>query len=95
MNESNAYIYIMASESGTLYVGVTNSIERRVFEHKEGLNEGFTKKYKCHKLVYFEEIGDIGEAILREKQIKGLSRKKKESLIKSMNPLWTDLTEGW
>jgi putative endonuclease len=95
MTENSAYVYIMASKSGTLYTGVTNNIERRVLEHKEGLNEGFTKKYHCHKLVYFEEIGDIGEAILREKRIKGWSRSKKANLIRSLNPPWEDLAKDW
>jgi len=95
MYERTAYIYIMASKSGTLYIGVTNDIERRVFEHKDGLCKGFTKKYSCNKLVYFEEIGDICEAILKEKILKGWSRKKKENLIKSQNPRWDDLTEKW
>lgn len=79
-NEQTAYIYIMASKSGTLYIGVTNDIERRVYEHKTGLNEGFTKKYQCKRLVYFEEIGDISEAIALEKKIKGWSRWKKSIL---------------
>lgn len=73
-NEHTSHVYIMASKSGTIYVGVTNNIERRVYEHKTGFNEGFTKKYACKKLVYYEEFGDIGEAILREKEIKGWSR---------------------
>jgi putative endonuclease len=89
------FTYIMASKSGTLYTGVTNNIERRVFEHKTGLNEGFTKKYGCKKLVYFEEFESIVDAIRREKQIKGWARRKKEALIRSMNSTWFDLAFSW
>jgi len=85
-------IYILASNSGTLYIGVTNNLERRVEEHKSGLIEGFTKKYECKKLVYFEEYNYINDAIAREKQIKGWRRSKKEALIRTMNPGWRDLT---
>lgn len=93
--ERTAYVYIMASISGTIYVGMTNDIERRVFEHKVGLNEGFTKKYKCKKLVYYFEVGEIVEAIALEKRIKGWSRKKKEDLIRSQNSTWKDLAQDW
>ena len=89
--EHNYYVYIMASFSGTIYIGVTNNIERRVWEHKNGINEGFTKKYKCHKLVYLENYSDIAEAISREKQLKKWRREKKEKLIKTINPGWKDL----
>ena len=89
------YFYIMASESGTLYVGVTNNLERRVFEHKSGAVEGFTSKYNCHKLVYFEETGSIEAAIAREKQVKKWRRDKKTVLIRLINPGWRDLAEGW
>ena len=83
----------MTNKSGTLYTGVTNNLERRVFEHKTHLIEGFTKKYKISKLVYFEATSDIKVAIMREKQIKGWKRKKKIALIESMNPGWKDLSE--
>jgi len=83
----------MANKSGTLYIGVTNNLERRVFEHKNHLIEGFTKKYKITKLVYFEETNDISAAISREKQIKGWLRRKKIALVESMNPGWKDLSE--
>ncbi|RJO60069.1 GIY-YIG nuclease family protein [candidate division WS5 bacterium] len=89
----NYYIYIMASESGTLYVGVTNDLKRRVYEHRKNLIEGFTKKYNCHKLVYFEQTPNVESAIGREKQIKKWSRKKKEDLIKTRNLSWKDLFE--
>ena len=89
----NYYVYIMANKtSTTLYVGVTNNLERRVYEHKNGLLEGFTKKYRLHKLVYFEMVGSIKAAITREKQLKNWSRQKKEELINSINPTWKDLS---
>jgi len=83
----------MTNKSGTLYTGVTNNLEKRVFEHKHHIIEGFTKKYKINKLVYFEETSDIRAAISREKQIKGWRRIKKIALIESMNPDWKDLSE--
>ncbi|MFA7658919.1 MAG: GIY-YIG nuclease family protein [Candidatus Gastranaerophilaceae bacterium] len=88
------YIYIMTNfENGTLYTGVTNDLVRRVYEHKNKLIEGFTKKYELDKLVYFEVFGSIEYAILREKQIKGGSRKKKLNLINNFNKEWKDLYE--
>jgi putative endonuclease len=92
---SQYYVYIMASRSRTLYTGVTNSLERRVFEHKEKLVPGFTSKYKIDRLVYFEMTEDIHSAILREKQIKGWTRSKKLALINSVNPTWKDLSHVW
>jgi putative endonuclease len=89
------YVYILTNKSGTLYVGVTNNLERRVYEHKNHLVEGFTKKYKIHKLVYYEDTSDINEAIIREKQLKGWLRRKKIELIESVNPEWKDLAENW
>lgn len=74
-----------------LYTGVTNDIKRRAYEHRNGLVEGFTKKYHVKYLVYYEEFNDIEYAIRREKQIKGGSRKKKELLVNSINPMWRDL----
>ena len=87
------FVYIMASRSGVLYVGVTNDIARRVVEHKEGIVPGFTKKYKVNRLVYFEETTDIRAAIAREKQIKRWRREKKIRLIEGVNPNWRDLSE--
>ena len=84
---SQYYVYIMASRSRTLYTGVTNDIERRVFEHKERLVPGFTTRYKINRLVYFETTEDIYSAISREKQIKGWTRHKKLALIVSSNRL--------
>ncbi|PIV11091.1 endonuclease [Candidatus Roizmanbacteria bacterium CG_4_10_14_0_2_um_filter_36_35] len=92
---SSYYIYIMSSFSGILYIGVTNNLQRRVFEHKQELVEGFSKKYKCKKLVYFEEYKDVKQAIAREKQLKNWNRKKKEWLIKRVNLDFKDLSEDW
>jgi putative endonuclease len=92
---SQYYVYIMASRSRTLYTGVTNNLERRVFEHKEKLVPGFTSKYKIYRLVYFEMTEDIHSAISREKQIKGWTRSKKLALINSVNPTWNDLSRAW
>lgn len=89
------YVYIMTNHSGTLYVGVTNDLRRRVGEHKQKLIERFTKRYNITRLVYYEETPDANAAIVREKQIKGWLRKKKIALIESVNPGWKDLSEGW
>ena len=86
------WIYMMQSNNGrALYTGVTNDLTRRVCEHKEGKGSLFTAKYKCHKLVYFEEFGIVEKALEREKYIKKLSRANKENLIESMNPDRVDL----
>ena len=74
-----------------LYIGVTNNLKRRLYEHKHGLLEGFTKRYRVHKLVYYEAYQNIADAILREKRLKGLLRIRKNALIKTVNPQWTDL----
>lgn len=84
-------LYIMASESGVLYTGVTNNLERRAAQHRQKLVPGFTARYNVHKLVYYELYGDIRMAIAREKQIKGWLRKRKVALIESVNPSWKDL----
>jgi len=87
--------YILASKrNGTLYIGVTNDLTRRVYEHKQGLVEGFTKKYNVKSLVYYETVETIESAIAREKQLKGGSRKRKIELIELNNPDWTDLYES-
>ena len=80
------YVYIMSNESRMLYVGVTNDLHKRVFQHKSKLIPGFTQKYNLYKLVYFEQFGDIRAAIAREKQIKGWLRAKKVALIIAENP---------
>ena len=90
--EQKSYTYILFSErNGTLYVGVTNNIIRRVTEHKEKQIPGFTQQYRVDKLGYFEEYNDIRLAIQREKELKGWNRKKKIALIESINPHWNDL----
>jgi len=89
------YVYIVTNRSKTLYIGVTNSIERRVWEHKHGIGSEFTRRYKLDRLVYFERFADIRSAIDREKQLKGLLRIKKIALIVSVNPEWRDLSDGW
>ncbi len=89
------YVYIMSSATGTLYTGVTNNLERRVFQHKNKLMEGFTKKYNVNRLVYVEVFDDIRVAIGREKQIKGWRRSKKIELINSQNRKWKDISEDW
>jgi len=89
----NFYVYIMANKSRTLYTGVTNDLERRVFEHKNKLVSGFTEKYNVNRLVFYEETSDINAAITREKQIKGWLRARKIELIESVNPEWRDLSE--
>ena len=89
------FVYIMTSNSGTLYTGMTNDLQRRVYQHKHKLIRGFTSKYNVHRLVYLEVFGDVRDAIGREKQIKGWGRRKKLALIESMNPKWEDLSEEW
>ena len=87
------YVYVMTSKNNTtLYVGLTNNIERRLIEHQEGLNFGFTRRYNLHKLVYFEELPGIFKAIKREKQLKWWRRAWKDDLIGSFNPEWLDLS---
>ncbi len=88
----NFYIYILTNKRNTvLYTGVTNDLKRRIYEHKEKITDGFTKKYGVTKLVYYELLDDPENAILREKQIKGGSRQKKIDLINLQNPEWLDL----
>ncbi len=86
------YVYSLTNYSKTLYTGVTNDLQRRVYEHKQKAVEGFTSKYKINRLVYFEAYNDVREAIAREKQIKGWLREKKVALIESINPTWRDLS---
>lgn len=92
MKDKNYYVYILTNSRHTvLYVGVTNDLVRRIYEHKAKLSEGFTKKYNVNELVYFDFCNDVEEAILKEKKIKGGSRAGKIKLIKTMNPEWKDL----
>ena len=96
MSSYNFYVYIMTNAPrGVLYIGFTKNLEKRVIEHKTGFFRGFTKKYYCHHLVYFEHHTDVFEAIAREKQLKGLLRKKKIALIQMTNPKWQDLSQDW
>jgi putative endonuclease len=88
-------VYIVASYSGVLYIGMTSDLQERVWQHKNGVFEGFTKKYKCHRLVFFERFSHVAHAIRREKQLKGWTRVRKIALIESMNPRWQDLSENW
>ena len=89
------FVYILTSNNKrALYIGVTNNIIRRLYEHKNGLVDGFSKKYNTHNLIYLEESGCIEDALQREKQLKRWSRKKKEDLINSINPDWNDLSVG-
>jgi putative endonuclease len=88
------YVYILASRSRCLYIGVTNNLARRVWQHRAGLGD-FTSRYRIHRLVYYERVGPPRVAIAREKQLKGWVRRKKVALVKAMNPEWRDLAEGW
>lgn len=91
--QHNYYIYIMSSKSSdpALYIGVTSNLERRVCQHKNKVYDGFSKRYSCHKLVYFEHFTDINEAIAREKELKGWKRERKMDLIKTINPNFKEL----
>jgi len=89
------WVYILASRSRVLYTGVTNDLGRRVKEHKQHLIPGFTQKYRVTRLVYFEQFGDIRDAIAREKQIKGWVRARKLELIEARNAAWADLAQNW
>ena len=89
------YVYIMTNRSGTLYAGVTSDLMRRVYEHKNGLIPGFTRKYRITRLLYYESTPDVQSAIARERQIKGWRRSKKIALVESMNPDWNDLSDEW
>lgn len=89
------YVYIMSSHHRTIYIGMTGDIFTRVQDHKSGRNKGFTKKYKCHFLVYYEEYGYPDDAISREKQLKKWRREKKIKLIEILNPGWRDLSNDF
>ena len=92
--EYDFWVYIMTNKvDSVLYIGMTNDLTRRVSEHQSGEIPGFTADYRCHKLVYCERYSNVDEAIEREKQLKRWSRKKKISLIESINPRWVDLSE--
>jgi putative endonuclease len=95
MHDRLYFVYIMASRSGVLYIGVTNSIRRRSLEHKSRDSDTFTAKHRCTRLVWYEVHRSPSVAIAREKQLKGWTRAKKFALIEIMNPLWFDLSEHW
>ena len=88
-------VYFMTNGVRTLYIGVTNDLTRRVYEHQHKLSDGFTKKYNITMLVHYEVTTDVQSAIAREKQLKGWRRSKKIDLIESSNPAWVDLSLGW
>src|SRR5438552_2421434 len=92
MGDRTYFVYIMGSKSGTLYIGVTNDLARRVYEHKNKLVPGFSSRYNCTRLLYFEAGDSVEGAITREKQIKGWLRSKKIALVKTLNPKWDDLS---
>ena len=92
----NAYVYFISnSNNDVLYLGVTNNLERRIWEHKNQINSGFSAKYQCFKLVYFEQSSSIRAAIEREKQLKNWKREWKNALIGKFNPQWADLSVQW
>lgn len=95
MHEEYYYTYVVASRSLTLYIGMTRDLEKRVFEHKCKLNDGFSAQYNCSRLVWFERFSGPRGAIVREKQLKGWKRAKKIALITKRNPTWIDLSEKW
>ena len=89
------YTYIIGSPTGTIYIGVTSNIYTRTQQHKNGTFEGFSKKYNCIRLLYYEQHEDISQSIAREKQLKGWRREKKLDLIRTKNPDFKDLAETW
>jgi putative endonuclease len=91
MKENSYSVYIVASKSRVIYIGMTNKLERRVYEHKNDLVDAFSKKYRCHRLVHYESFDGVLKAIDREKQLKRWNRKKKTCLIERQNPTWEDL----
>ena len=96
MRNYNFYVYILTNVNGNvMYIGITNNLKRRLYEHKNGIFEGFTKRYHVDKLVYYEHFFNIRDAIAREKQLKGWRREKKDALVETMNPDWNDLSETW
>jgi len=95
MTEHHYFAYIVCSQSGTLYIGMTNNMYRRALQHKSGEIEGFASKYGCNRLVYYEGFDDVQKAIGREKQLKGWIRAKKIALIESKNSRWEDMAEKW
>ncbi|MGB2606252.1 MAG: GIY-YIG nuclease family protein [Candidatus Sulfotelmatobacter sp.] len=95
VREWRYYVYIMASKSRVIYIGVTGFLMARVLRHKAGEGGAFTSKYRVHRLVYFHSFQNVGDAIARETEIKAWRREKKVVLIRADNPTWEDLAEGW
>ena len=95
MHEGSYFTYIMASRSHTLYIGITGDLEKRVFQHKWKEHDGFTARYNCDRLVWYESHDQVAKAIAREKELKGWRRARKIALIESMNPIWNDLSRDW
>jgi putative endonuclease len=95
MKVRDYYVYITASVSRVLYIGVTNDLERRLFEHRQADQTSFTGRYHVNRLVYVEAFASPRDAIVREKQIKRWGREKKTALIEHANPEWRDLSDGW
>ncbi len=92
----NYYVYLLTNwNNKVMYVGMTNNLERRIYEHKNKLINGFTKKYNINKLVYYEETSDVNSALSREKEIKKWRREKKDTLVLNSNPEWKDLSDEW
>ena len=89
------YVYVLANGKRMLYVGVTNDLQGRMYEHRQKQIAGYTQQYNISRLVYFETTLNVSAAIAREKQIKGWTRAKKLALVESVNPKWADLSEGW
>ena len=90
-----AWVYILASDLGVLYIGVTSNIYKRVLDHRSGIRSGFATKYRCHRLIYYEEYAYMTSAIAREKELKGWTRAKKLALVKEKNEYYRDLAEDW
>lgn len=96
MKDHKYYVYILTNwNNQVMYVGMTNNLERRIYEHKHKLVEGFTRKYNVFKLVYYEQGSDVNAVIAREKEIKKWRREKKDNLVKKLNPEWKDLSLEW
>lgn len=95
MKDHYSTVYIVASKSRAIYIGMSNNLHKRIFEHKNDQIEGFTRQYRCHRLVYYESFDDVNKAIDREKQLKRWNRTKKVWLIERRNPTWEDLATDW
>jgi len=92
---TGGWVYVLGSNTGTLYIGVTSDLFHRVLQHRRGIRSGFAHKYHCTRLLYFEQFASIAGAIARETQLKGWTRAKKRALIERSNPEWQDLAQHW